>query len=51
MTEPSCNCVTCPDCSKTYKADDDEGVSVAATDELAEHHDRKCSACWKKIES
>lgn len=51
LWDPTCDCVSCQECGGLFRAYDDEGPSVAATDELASKHDPDdlgmCEACWR----
>lgn len=52
--ERDCECLTCSVCGKVYRHDDERGVTVASTDELAELYDPfdlgRCQSCWEAVE-
>ncbi len=52
LEERACECTECPKCGREFLADDDDGVQIAATDELAAKFDPAdqgmCGDCWEE---
>lgn len=50
LEERACDCSECARCGKEFRADDEAGPQIAATDELAAKFDPgdmgMCDACW-----
>lgn len=50
MFEPACDCLECRTCHRMFRADDIEGPTLAATDELAARFgDGHCDSCWERF--